>query len=674
MSDQETDVVSDAVTNTGTGDKTFLGNIGISWRIGFLIALGVVALGITEIINIYGEKKVAHAVAREEAFSRVEIGVLESDKGALMMRRREKDFIIRKNMKYIKSYAKDHGRAIATLKEIRAIPEAAGAVKSIDGVIGKLNEHKVQILKVADKTKQLGLNEKSGLKGSLRKAVHGVETKLKAMKLDALTVKMLMMRRHEKDFMMRGAKKYLGRIVKRRTEFDAILAKTTVSAKDKKELTSLMDSYQSEMKKFGALSLSMIPDVKRLSAIYKEMGPASKALHKFAKEGLERSVQEAHAIGKTVGTLLIVTFLVAVGLLLGLGVLVMRSITRPMANISEVTSQLANGQRDVEVPATENKDEVGTLARALLVFKENLAETERLKVEQEESEKRSVEVQRTASLDMANRFEASIGGIVTAVSGAATQMQSSSQSMSATAEQTTSQAGMVAEAAERASSNVQTVATAAEELSSSINEISRQVAESANVAGGAVTEAGRVNEQVLGLAEAANKIGEVVGLISDIAEQTNLLALNATIEAARAGDAGKGFAVVASEVKNLANQTAKATEEISGQIGAIQSATQDAVGAIGNITGTIGQINEIASSIASAVEEQGAATNEIARNVQEAAGGTEEVTTNISGVSQAATENGSSAQELLGASNELSEQAESLSSEVNTFLADIRAA
>ncbi|MBT3766540.1 MAG: methyl-accepting chemotaxis protein [Rhodospirillales bacterium] len=674
MSDQETDVVSDAVTNTGTGDKTFLGNIGISWRIGFLIALGVVALGITEIINIYGEKKVAHAVAREEAFSRVEIGVLESDKGALMMRRREKDFIIRKNMKYIKSYTKDHGRAIATLKEIRAIPEAAGAVKSIDGVIGKLNEHKVQILKVADKTKQLGLNEKSGLKGSLRKAVHGVETKLKAMKLDALTVKMLMMRRHEKDFMMRGAKKYLGRIVKRRTEFDAILAKTTVSAKDKKELTSLMDSYQSEMKKFGALSLSMIPDVKRLSAIYKEMGPASKALHKFAKEGLERSVQEAHAIGKTVGTLLIVTFLVAVGLLLGLGVLVMRSITRPMANISEVTSQLANGQRDVEVPATENKDEVGTLARALLVFKENLAETERLKVEQEESEKRSVEVQRTASLDMANRFEASIGGIVTAVSGAATQMQSSSQSMSATAEQTTSQAGMVAEAAERASSNVQTVATAAEELSSSINEISRQVAESANVAGGAVTEAGRVNEQVLGLAEAANKIGEVVGLISDIAEQTNLLALNATIEAARAGDAGKGFAVVASEVKNLANQTAKATEEISGQIGAIQSATQDAVGAIGNITGTIGQINEIASSIASAVEEQGAATNEIARNVQEAAGGTEEVTTNISGVSQAATENGSSAQELLGASNELSEQAESLSSEVNTFLADIRAA
>ena len=273
---------------------------------------------------------------------------------------------------------------------------------------------------------------------------------------------------------------------------------------------------------------------------------------------------------------------------------------------------------------------------------------------------------------VADDFERNMKQVVDTVAAAATELQSTAKGMETTAHATSQQATTVAAAAEEASSNVQTVASAAEELSSSISEISRQVAQSTHIAGAAVAEVDNANEKVQGLAEAAQKIGEVVALITDIADQTNLLALNATIEAARAGEAGKGFAVVASEVKNLANATAKATEEISAQIGGIQTATQDAVAAIGSIGGTIAKMNEIASAIAAAVEEQGAATQEIARNVEQAAAGTQDVSSNIILVTQAANETGHSAGDVLSASGELAKQAEILGTEMDNFVVEMR--
>ncbi|MFA7430552.1 MAG: globin-coupled sensor protein [Rhodospirillaceae bacterium] len=270
-------------------------------------------------------------------------------------------------------------------------------------------------------------------------------------------------------------------------------------------------------------------------------------------------------------------------------------------------------------------------------------------------------------------FENEVHGMVEIVAAAATELQATSQSMAETAEATSRQASVVASAAEEAAQNVQTVASAAEELHASISEISRQVGESNRISREAVEEAQRTNQLVTGLAAAADKIGEVVRLINDVASQTNLLALNATIEAARAGDAGKGFAVVANEVKNLANQTARATEEISNQINEVQAATKTAVGAIQGIGTTIGQINEIAAAIAAAVEEQGAATREIARNVQEASTGTTEVTSNIHNVTEASSETGHAAKEVLTASRELASQSERLKSKVDAFLTDIRA-
>jgi methyl-accepting chemotaxis protein len=350
-----------------------------------------------------------------------------------------------------------------------------------------------------------------------------------------------------------------------------------------------------------------------------------------------------------------------------------RGIVRPVVGMTETMSALAGGDKTVAVPALGRKDEVGRMAQAVQVFKDNMIKADELTAAQE-AEQAAKEERAKRVNALTSAFDASIGDVVQAVSAQAGQMEASAQSLSATAEEATKQSATVAAASEQASANVQTVASATEELSSSISEISRQVAQSSRVAASAVNEAEKANQMVQGLAEASQKIGAVVALITDIANQTNLLALNATIEAARAGEAGKGFAVVAAEVKNLANQTAKATEEISGQITGVQEATQEAVQAIQTIGKTIGEINGIASTIAAAVEEQSAATKEIARNVEQASTGTQEVTSNITGVSQAANDTGSAATQVLASARDLAQQSESLKAVVTKFLNNVKAA
>jgi methyl-accepting chemotaxis protein len=368
------------------------------------------------------------------------------------------------------------------------------------------------------------------------------------------------------------------------------------------------------------------------------------------------------------------TACVLVMLTLVLAAVIVRGVTKPVAAMTDAMKRLANGDTGVQVPARQRTDEVGEMAGAVEIFKQNMIETDRLRREQEAGKAQAEADKKAMMGSLANEFEASVKGIVQIVASASTELQATAQSMSSTAEQTSRRATAVAAASEQASTNVQTVAAASEELSSSITEISRQVAESAKIAGQAVTDASHTNDQVQTLAEAAQKIGEVVKLINDIAGQTNLLALNATIEAARAGEAGKGFAVVASEVKSLATQTAKATEDIAAQVKAIQSATSDSVSAIGGITSTISRLSEIATTIASAVEEQGAATQEIARNVQEASAGTAEVSSNIAGVTEAAGETGAAAGQVLSASSELSKQSDSLRGQIDAFIAKVRAA
>ena len=363
------------------------------------------------------------------------------------------------------------------------------------------------------------------------------------------------------------------------------------------------------------------------------------------------------------------------GTILGLVIawLIGGGIAKPVIAMTAAMARLADGDKTIIVPALGRTDEIGQMADAVEVFKQNAIEMDRLAEEQKKEQERK-EARQQAVEGYIKSFDEFVSGLLGILASAATEMRSTAEGMSATAEETSRQSTAVAAASEQASSNVQTVASAAEELASSVAEISRQVAESTEIAGQAVSEATRTNAEVEGLAEAAKRIGNVVDLISEIAEQTNLLALNATIEAARAGEAGKGFAVVASEVKSLANQTAKATEEIASQINAMQSATGTAVEAIGGIGGTIGKISEIATMIASAVEEQGVATQEIARNVQQAAAGTSEVSSNITGVTQAASQTGAASAQVLSTSGDLAKQSEVLRSEVDKFLGNIRAA
>jgi len=366
---------------------------------------------------------------------------------------------------------------------------------------------------------------------------------------------------------------------------------------------------------------------------------------------------------------------IVIGVLLGgvLAWMIGNGIANPIVSMTQAMGRLADGDKSVDVPGVGRGDEVGHMALAVQVFKDNSIKADE-QAAQQKREQEQREHRARVITDLTRNFDQQVTGILDTVAGAAETMESSAHAMTAAADQASQQSTTVADAAQLASENVQTVATASEELSNSIDEISRQVSQSTQISTNAVTEVEGANEKVHGLAEAASKIGEVVALITDIADQTNLLALNATIEAARAGDAGKGFAVVASEVKNLANQTAKATEEISNQISGIQGATDAAVVAIGSIGGTISEMSEIVAAIASAVEEQGAATQGISRSVEEAARGTQDVTTNIAQVSQAASETGQVSNQVLGASRDLAHQSVDLKRLVETFLTDVRAA
>jgi methyl-accepting chemotaxis protein len=418
-----------------------------------------------------------------------------------------------------------------------------------------------------------------------------------------------------------------------------------------------------------AIALLNTKGAAQVQAVQQHFTQAIDAVRDRAQAFIERASDTAsNVIGLAIGLLV---FGVLAGGLTAWTIAV--GITRPLERLKLCMDAIARGEPGQEIPDVSRGDEIGAMARTVAFFQRESAEKQRLATTGEEERGRKERRSDTVSR-MTGTFESKVGGLAETFTAAAAELQATARKMTEAAGKTDQQASSVAAAAQQASESVQTVATAADELSGSISEISRQVAESAKMSGQAVDDAGRTDAIVRALAEAAQKIGDVVGLISQIAGQTNLLALNATIEAARAGDAGKGFAVVASEVKNLATQTAKATEEISAQIGHIQAATGEAVTAIGAITQTIGKVSAIATTIAAAVEEQGAATAAIARNVQQASAGTHEVTLNIAGVSQAAKQAGLAAGAVLGSASGVADRTNELSREVSRFVAEMRAA
>jgi methyl-accepting chemotaxis protein len=595
----------------------------------------------------------------------------------LEARRDEKNFLLRKQDSYVKRHAQLSGAIGRDFDDLKTMVKAAGYADLSekigiihDGFESYGNDFAVLALVQA----KIGLNETTGLTGSLRKAVDIIEAGVNQINDSKLTSRLLTMRRHEKDFMLWRDEKYADEFKKAVVAFSLALMEMDLPYDVQEKISLNLNRYSRDFADWvgGARDVARAEAdiMKTFSGFEPLVVEALKDIDRLAAmaDASEMALRDAMKIRMASALALAALMMCALSVLLG------RAISQPISAMTSALTKLASGDFNVVLPGLHRHDEIGEMAGAARIFKDNMIETERLRAEQLADQQAQSLQRRDERLRLASGFQDAVGSIVDKLSSEATELEAAASTLTRTAEATLELSGVVSEASNEASGNIRSVAAAIEQMTSSVGEIGRQVLESSSIAQSAVEHAKTTDARITALSQAAGRIGDVVKLITGIAEQTNLLALNATIEAARAGDAGRGFAVVAQEVKALAAQTAKATEEIDVQISGMQSATRESVEAIKQIGTVILRISEVSGMIAAAVEEQSAATREIARNVQMASGGAAQVGGAIADVHQGAADTGSASGQVLSSAQSLSGQASQLKLEVDNFLASIRAA
>jgi len=652
-------------------------NMNVTRRIMAVGAVGVFGLVLVGALYFYGIWVQDGFRAASDDAEKIAGTALKLQVDLLDARRLEKDFLLRRELDYVTRHGEVSKAIESCLSLLRESAQALGKSElamqatSITDVFGSYKKHFAAIV---SGQKELGLNQSLGLDGALRASIEAIEKKLNDFDDPRIEVAMLMMRRHELDFMLNHDPRYGEAMKKGAVEFERSLASAPFPPAVKQDLAQKLHAYQRDFFAWMDAATVLAKEQKATLEAYETIEPMIEAVLK----AVERIRDDAEAAYTTNRTNVSLQAGLAIPLIIGcvviLGAMVARSISRPIVAMTEAMTELANGNVQIVPPGLGRRDEVGAMASAVQVFRDSMIGAERLRAEQAETEKRASGEKRAAMHTFANEFQTAVGNVVDLVSSASTELEAAAQTLTKTAGTTQTLSTSVAVASEQASVNMESVASATEQLAASVGGIMRQVQESSKIAADAVRQAQQTDARMSALSKASTRIGEAVKIITAIAEQTNLLALNATIEAARAGDAGKGFAVVAAEVKALASQTAKATDEIGQQISGIQTATHESVAYSQEINTTINRISEISSMIASAMEEQGSAMQGIVRNVQQAATRTTQVASNVTEVNRGASETGSASAQVLSSAQGLSTESVRLKGEVEKFLAKVRAA
>ncbi len=650
-----------------------LSNISIGTRIALLVAASVVTLGLLGGTVTVGAQRMFEATAELDQFRDAYEHTAAIERRASRLRFQALRFVADRDETAADAFAKnaeEASRLLDDLKErgVERLPQEE--LGHLSQGIGTLTE---RFSSVVARAKELGLSDDSGLRGVLRASARAIEDELKQWpNADKLTGRMESMRKMEKDFIIYSDESLLSGHRKAFNEFTFFLADSGLDTATQTRLEKQARTYRSDLGRFVDATKAFRAEVQTFNDAFQAMVPRFEALLESANAGMAGAVETQNRVrGEVIANVLQVGSVLLVGFAI-ISLLVARSITRPLRLIEGVMERLAGGDRTATVPETGRRDEIGAMARAVSVFKENLQRTHELEQESRRAERRAEEERETALRAIAHDFDSAFGRVLHTVSHAADQIRNGAHILRDTAEKMKEQALDTSEKAERTSEVVGIVNNVSRTLSASIGEIGGRVTTSSTAIRRAVDHARQSDSAVAALADSSQRIGEIVRLINDIAGQTNLLALNATIEAARAGEAGKGFAVVASEVKVLANQTAKATEDIAGQVGAIQEATGSVVEAIRAIRTTVEEVAHLSEDVSAAVRDQLEQTEEIVGAVGRANDNTHEVTESVSTMAITAAETGKSAIEMIYSAAQLADELRQLEADADRFVSSIK--